>query len=168
MIDSLRLLFMHWNKGLERAAPVCTLVQKLRTVEQFLVRGRVPQISDMSVEDSDGVGTTVCEKSYDDAHSLLEMLYYYYTAGNPVDNAVIRCQLKELNDVLSYLPLSENDAVFSFVVDLCITHERQAFLDGVHVGMRLFSELNELPSDVQGMDTLPCPCHGAMNIPHRK
>ena len=26
--------------------------------------------------------------TYDDAGSLLEMLYYYYTASNPVDNAV--------------------------------------------------------------------------------
>lgn len=83
---------------------------------------------------------------YDDANSLLEMLYYYYTASNPVDNAVIRCQFKELNDVLRHLSLTEIDAVFSLAGDLCVTHERKAFLDGIHVGMQLFSELNELPS----------------------
>ena len=32
--------FLRW-KGLERAAPVGTLVQKLRAGEQFLARGRV-------------------------------------------------------------------------------------------------------------------------------
>ena len=49
--------------------------------------------------------------AYDDANSVLEMLYYYYTEANPVDNAVIRCQFKEL--------------------------------DGVQVGMRLFTELQQ-------------------------
>lgn len=83
--------------------------------------------------------------SYDDINSLLEMLYYYYTISNPVDNAVIRCQFKELNDVLCHLSLKEIDAVFALTGDLCVAYERQAFLDGIHVGARLFSELNELP-----------------------
>ena len=83
---------------------------------------------------------------YDDAKSLLELLYYYYTISNPVDNAVIRCQFKELNDVLCHLSFSELDAVFSLACDLCVSHERQAFLDGIHVGMQLFTELNDLPS----------------------
>lgn len=82
---------------------------------------------------------------YDDANSILEMLYYYYTMANPVDNAVIRCQFKELNDVLCHLSLSENESVFALTGDLCVAYERQAFPDGIHVGMRLFSELNELP-----------------------
>ncbi|MBQ8748230.1 MAG: hypothetical protein IJZ14_00230 [Oscillospiraceae bacterium] len=83
---------------------------------------------------------------YADANSLLEMLYYYYTTSNPVDNAIIRCQFKELNDVLCQLSLTQIDAVFSLVGDLCVSHERQAFLDGIYVGMQLFSALNELPS----------------------
>ena len=29
---------------------------------------------------------------YDDANSILDMLYYYYTDTNAIDNAVIRCQ----------------------------------------------------------------------------
>ena len=93
---------------------------------------------------------------YDDADSLLEMLYYYYTTSNPVDNAVIRCQFKKLNDVLCHLSLNESEAVFSLTGDLCIAHERQAFLDGIHVGMRLFSELNELQNESQGIATSLC------------
>ncbi len=81
-----------------------------------------------------------------EANSLLEILCYYYTSSNPVDNAVIRCQFRELNDVLCHLSLAEIDAVCSITCDLCVAHERQAFLDGIHVGMQLFSELNELPS----------------------
>ena len=81
---------------------------------------------------------------FDDANSILEMLYYYYSADNPVDSAVIRCQFKELNDILSQLSLKENDAVFASVCSLCVAHERHAFLDGIHIGMRLFQELRNL------------------------
>ena len=45
---------MGWvMKGLERAAPVRTLVQKLRAGEQFLARGRVLCIADASLADGD-------------------------------------------------------------------------------------------------------------------
>lgn len=78
---------------------------------------------------------------YGDANSVLEMLCYYYTEANPVDNAVIRCQFKDLNKVLSKLTLEDSEEVFSTAVDLCISHARQAFTDGIVVGMRLFTEL---------------------------
>ena len=39
------------GKGLERAAPVCTLVQKLRAGEQFLARGRVHRRKTHPVKD---------------------------------------------------------------------------------------------------------------------
>ena len=79
--------------------------------------------------------------AYDDANSVLEMLCYYYMDANPVDNGVIRCQFKEVDTVLSKLSWVECERVFSLVVDLCMSHTRQAFIDGVHVGMRLFTEL---------------------------
>lgn len=81
---------------------------------------------------------------YDDANSILEMLYYFYTEENPVDSAVISCQFKELDDALSSLSWANNEKVFALVVDLCVSHARQAFLEGVHVGLRLFTELQDL------------------------
>lgn len=78
---------------------------------------------------------------FDDANSILEMLYYYYSQDNPVDSAVIRCRFKELDDQISHLTVKENNAVFSVVMGLCSEYERQAFLQGVQVGMRLFNEL---------------------------
>ncbi len=78
---------------------------------------------------------------YDDAHSILEMLYYYYSVSNPIDNAVIRCQFKELHDALHRLSIQESDTLFEVTGQLCASHERQAFIDGVKVGMRLFLEL---------------------------
>ena len=78
---------------------------------------------------------------YDDANSILEMLYYYYTDANPIDNAVIRCQFSDLDSVLSKLPLKDCDRVFSLATNLCVSHVRQAFLEGVTTGMRLFTDL---------------------------
>lgn len=80
---------------------------------------------------------------FDDANSVLEVLCYYYCSTNSVDNAVIRCQFKELNDILCKLTLAENDAVFAITGDLCTSHMRNAFLDGVHAGMCLYQELDD-------------------------
>lgn len=82
---------------------------------------------------------------YDDANSILEMLYYYYSVHNPINNALIRCQFKELHDILRRLSLQESDAVFDLTEQLCAAHERQAFLDGLRVGMCLFTELTDDP-----------------------
>ena len=79
----------------------------------------------------------------DDAQSLLEMLHYYYTLANPVDTAVIHCQFKELDDILSKLSLADNNAVFELTCSISASHERQAFLEGIHVGLRLFLELKD-------------------------
>jgi hypothetical protein len=80
---------------------------------------------------------------FDDANSVLEVLCYYYCSTNSVDNAVIRCQFKELNDILCRLSLTENDAVFAITGDLCTSHMRKAFLDGVRAGMCLYHELDD-------------------------
>lgn len=78
---------------------------------------------------------------YADANSILEMLFYYYMDANFIDNAAIRCQFRDLDKVLSKLPLKDNDKLFSLAVDLCISYARQAFTEGVLVGMQLFTEL---------------------------
>ena len=78
---------------------------------------------------------------YADARSLLDALFYYYTEANPIDGTVIRCQFRKLDSTLSKLSLEECNQVFSSTVDLCVSHSRQAFTDGIQVGMRLFTEL---------------------------
>lgn len=80
---------------------------------------------------------------YTDANSILEMLYCYYSEENPIDNAIIRCRFKELDNILCRLPLTDNDAVFSLTCKLCSSYEQQAFLEGIQVGMRLFEELGD-------------------------
>ena len=80
---------------------------------------------------------------YDDTNSLLEMIYYFYTVNNPIDNGRIRCQFWELDQILSKLTLDENNKMFMLVSQLCTDYERQAFLEGIHVGLRLFQEICE-------------------------
>lgn len=84
---------------------------------------------------------------YGDAHSIFEILYYYYADEHPIDNAVIRCQFSDLGNILDRLPFEDNNAVFSKTVDLCLAHSRQAFLDGMQVGLQLFTELEEIGKD---------------------
>ena len=81
---------------------------------------------------------------FDDANSLLEMLCYYYMEQNPVDNALVRCQFKELDAILSKLSFSDNNAVFHLAATLCASYEKQAFMDGVAVGLRLYKELDQI------------------------
>lgn len=78
---------------------------------------------------------------FDDANSILEMLYYYYTQDNPIDSALIRCRVKELDECIPRLTGMESNAIFSATMGLCGEYERQAFLEGIQVGMRLFDEL---------------------------
>lgn len=85
---------------------------------------------------------------YTDASSLMELLYYYHSQDNPIDSVMIRCHLEELDDYLEPLSFSNHDAVFTSAIMLCAAYEKQGFLDGLKVGMRLFSELNEIKEAV--------------------
>lgn len=82
----------------------------------------------------------------DDANTILELLCYYYCSANSVDSALIRCQFRAADDALPKLSIEEYDALFAITTDLCLSYEKQAFMDGVRVGMQLFQELNALPA----------------------
>ena len=81
---------------------------------------------------------------YDDANTLLEMLYYFYTEENPIDSGVIRLHFKALEEILSKLPQQDNNAFFALVCSLCENCQKKAFMEGLLVGLRLFSELDAL------------------------
>lgn len=77
-----------------------------------------------------------------DAHSLLEMLYFFYTEFNPIDNSAIKQHFRSLGQFFHHLTIEESDQVFNTVSDLLMENERLAFISGIHVGIRLESELN--------------------------
>ncbi len=78
-----------------------------------------------------------------DASSLLEMLYDYYTTTTPTINERIRNYFSVLDNILAPLSWEENNAVFDLTCTLCSEYERHAFLEGLHVGVRLITELSE-------------------------
>lgn len=80
---------------------------------------------------------------YTDAESLLEMLYYYYSHHNPIDNGRIRCQLNVVSIYLKKLSIEDGDKIFDVVTDLINAYEKEAFLQGLQVGVRLVQELSE-------------------------
>lgn len=75
-------------------------------------------------------------------HSLLEHLWYTYTIHNPIDSPAIRQSFRDLEPLFSALPFQEANDLFDTIADLCTTYEKAAFMEGIHVGVRLSAELN--------------------------
>lgn len=78
---------------------------------------------------------------YTDAHSLLEMLYMWYTEWNPINSEQIQKDFFALELYWKGCTGKQIDEAFDIVTRLCANHERLAFLEGIRVGVRLASEL---------------------------
>ena len=78
---------------------------------------------------------------YDDADSLLQMLYYYYTVANPISSDAIRRKYEAVINHIDRLSVQQSDSIFDLICELCLEHERCAFIEGIHVGVRLTTEL---------------------------
>ena len=77
-----------------------------------------------------------------DTDALLKMLYIQYTALHPIDSAAIRSSFDAVNQVIGRLSVREDDLMTDLVCRLCGEYERAAFLEGLRVGARLFTELD--------------------------
>ena len=74
---------------------------------------------------------------------ILELLCYYYTEEHPLDTAVIRERMRQVDAILSRLSLEDNDAVFNLTVQICDEYIKQAFLIGARTGAQLILELQQ-------------------------
>lgn len=81
--------------------------------------------------------------NHGDAESVMEVLYWYYTETNPIDNQKIRDGFAKLRASFPQLSLQDFDPIFLTVSDLCMEHERLAFYEGLRLGVTLMTELNE-------------------------
>ncbi len=81
--------------------------------------------------------------NHGDAKSILELLYWHYTQFNPIDNQEIRDSFAKLRNQFPHLSLQEFDPIFTTVSDLCVEHERLAFLEGLRLGVTLMQELHK-------------------------
>ena len=78
---------------------------------------------------------------YQEANSLLEMLYMWYVEWNPVNSEQIRQDFRMLGSDLTGCTEKQVDDALDIVTRLCQNHEQVAFLEGLRVGIRLANEL---------------------------
>lgn len=81
--------------------------------------------------------------NHGDAESVMDLLFWYYTEYNPINNQKIKDGFAALRNQFPQLSLQEFDPIFSIVSDLCMEHERLAFLEGLRLGVTLMQELTE-------------------------
>lgn len=79
--------------------------------------------------------------SYENADSVLDMLYWHYTEHGSSDSEKIRSQFDVLRKLVNFPP-KEYDEVFYTVSDLCIEHGRLTFQEGMRLGMLIMCEMN--------------------------
>lgn len=79
-------------------------------------------------------------------YSILDFLFYWYSAAAPVDDGRILQSETALAPVFEALPMELSDRLFDRISDLCLSYQRAAFLEGLHVGFSLEEELNRQES----------------------
>ena len=74
------------------------------------------------------------------AAAVLGLLYECFNENNPYDNEQIKADFEMLYRRMNGMPLREMDRIVYPVCRLCRDHERSGFVEGVKVGIRLYSE----------------------------
>ena len=73
--------------------------------------------------------------------TVLDQLFCAYQDSHETDPPEIKDGFKELDAYLETLPLDDINAVWNLCVRICVAYEHKAFLDGLHYGVRLMTEL---------------------------
>ena len=77
----------------------------------------------------------------EDGETVLSLLYEAYSDNNRMYDDPIRADFAELYQALNGMPLQEMDWIINPVCALCRDHERNGFVHGVQVGIRLAREI---------------------------
>lgn len=83
----------------------------------------------------------------DDYH-YLNILYEDYAGSRQRDSGEVSGLFHSLYTRLDCLNLQETDKIIDTVCDLCIAHERLAFIEAVRIGYRLAHELSPFSSTI--------------------
>ena len=86
-----------------------------------------------------------------DGESVLSLLYEAYGDINPMYDDQIKADFAELYQALNGMPLREMDWIIDPVCALCRDHERNGFVHGVQVGVRLAQEIQNVESSIYAM-----------------
>lgn len=104
-------------------------------------------ISYLQTQPEDG-GKSSCENGENSngwVCSLLEMIYHAYTELNSAETPEFKAIVNPLDQTLRSLVDSDEEAdeYMSIVFELCTAYERQSYIEGMKVGVRLMMELME-------------------------
>ena len=80
------------------------------------------------------------ELNLGDGGSVLSLLYEAYSDENRIEDEQIKADFRELYQALHDMPLREMDWIINPVCALCRDYERNGFIHGVRVGVRLAQE----------------------------
>ena len=81
--------------------------------------------------------------SFDDADTVLEMLYECYNERYPFDNEQIKAGFHDLYQAMNGMTLQDMDRIIYPLCTLCREHERSGFVEGIKIGIRIVQELSE-------------------------
>ena len=82
-----------------------------------------------------------CKLNLGDGESVLSLRYEAHGDINRMYDDQIKADFAELYQALNGMPLQEMDWIINPVCALCRDHERNGFIHGVQVGIRLAQEV---------------------------
>ena len=79
---------------------------------------------------------------FDQSESILDFLWYCYSASNPIDDGRIRATEEKLDPVFQDLSYEASNSLFDLISERCLVYQRAAYFEGLGTGFRLSQELN--------------------------
>lgn len=75
------------------------------------------------------------------SEKILEKVWHFYTFDHPIDNEITHNKLMDLETLLQNLSQKRKRRVVREVLDLCVEHEREAYISGIRLGAKLMLEI---------------------------
>ena len=79
----------------------------------------------------------------EDADTILDMLFWAYSETSCADGQAVLQYNENLNRLLNGLPTERVNTIIDTVNDLCWEYDRQGFIYGFKLGMRLEQEISQ-------------------------
>ena len=76
-----------------------------------------------------------------DEDSILGLLYEAHSESNAMYDDEIKADFHALYEAMNGMPLREMDQIVYPVCTLCRSHQKSGFIEGVRVGLFLYTEL---------------------------
>lgn len=86
-------------------------------------------------------------------HPFLETIWKYHAVHSSVTDESIQKKINMIMPHLKTLSQKKKRIIMARIVDLCVEHERAAFMEGIRVGGRLMMEIKE--EDIDSQQKMP-------------